>query len=206
MGSLIAFLEPLVGERLASPTVAAALQRLGFARKRRPGVHVAVEIKPAAPRRYSAEHRREPTASSLPSDRTDQEWATLEPLLPKKRDGRGRPSTHARRELMNAIFYIARTGCQWRAIPRCYPHWQAVWSLVRRLRNDDRFSEIYAKEREHWRALRGKSAGPNHAIVDSRSVKTTEKGSLADTMQARRPKAAGTIWQWTAMDLSPVRR
>ena len=63
---------------------------------------------------------------SYPSDLTDQEWAILEPLIPPAKPG-GHPRTTDMREVINAILYLDRTGCQWRALPHEFPPWSTVW-------------------------------------------------------------------------------
>ena len=61
-----------------------------------------------------------------PSDLTDQEWALLEPLLAAS-EGRGRPPKWPARRVANAVFYLLRSGCAWRMLPREYPPWQTVY-------------------------------------------------------------------------------
>ena len=65
-----------------------------------------------------------------PSDLSDAEWAILGPLLPPVRPG-GRPRAHPLREIVDAIRYVLRTGCQWRALPHEYPPWQTVYHFFR---------------------------------------------------------------------------
>src|SRR4029453_10594818 len=65
-----------------------------------------------------------------PSDLTDAEWRRLEPLVPAPLPG-GRPPLHPRREIVNAILYVLRTGCQWRAVPHDLPPWGTVWWYFR---------------------------------------------------------------------------
>ncbi len=60
-----------------------------------------------------------------PSDLTDREWAVLEPLLPRPKEG-GRPQEHSYREIVNAIFYVYRAGCAWRMLPHDLPNWRTV--------------------------------------------------------------------------------
>jgi hypothetical protein len=63
--------------------------------------------------------------SCYPSDLTDAEWALVEPLLPPPGEG-GRPEKHPRREVVDAILYVVRTGCSWRQLPADFPPWQTV--------------------------------------------------------------------------------
>ncbi|MBU0607339.1 MAG: transposase, partial [Armatimonadetes bacterium] len=114
---------------------------------------------PQSPPRYSPQHRREPTATTYPSTLTDAEWAVLEPLLIKK-DGRGRPPTHDKRLLLDAIFYQVRTGAPWRYLPKDFPHWSAVWSLFRRLRDSGKLEQMYDALHEQWRRVSGRKEQP----------------------------------------------
>ena len=73
---------------------------------------------------------------AYPSDVTNAEWKILEPLIPPAKEG-GRPRTTDMREVLGAIFYVDRTGCQWRALPHDFPPWSTVWSYFRTWRNDE---------------------------------------------------------------------
>src|SRR6266702_3273190 len=72
---------------------------------------------------------------SYPSDLSEREWAILEPLIPPAKPG-GHPRTTDMREVINAILYLDRTGCQWRALPHEFPPWSTVWSYFRTWRNN----------------------------------------------------------------------
>ncbi len=124
-----------------------------------------------------------------PSDTTDAEWAVLAPLVPAVLPG-GRPAAHARRGVVDAIFYVLRTGCQWRALPHDYPPWGTAWWWFRRWRDDGTWEAINAALRERARARRGRAPTPSAAILDSRSAKATEKGGRAATTRPRRSPAA----------------
>src|SRR5438128_2479194 len=131
---------------------------------------------------------------SYPSDLSEQEWAILEPLIPPAKPG-GRPCTTDMREVVNAILYLDRTGGQWRALPHEFPPWSTVWSYFRPLRNDGTWKRMHTALREQVRVKQGRQATPSAAIIDSQSVKTTQKGGLAATMGAKRSKAASaTCW------------
>lgn len=120
-----------------------------------------------------------------PSDLTDAEWDILEPLIPPPKAG-GRPAIHARRELVDAMCYVLRTGCAWRLLPHDFPPWQTVYHYFRRWRDDGTFLAVHTALREHTRRSQGRESIPSAAIIDSQSVRTTEKGGSVATMAAKR--------------------
>lgn len=124
--------------------------------------------------------------SIYPSDLTDKQWALLESLFPPPKAG-GRPRTVNLREVVNAILYQNRSGCQWRMLPSDFPPWGTVHWYYRQWRLSGVWLKIHDVLREQVRMQAGKQATPSAAIVDSQSVKTVEKGALAaDTMPARK--------------------
>jgi transposase len=118
---------------------------------------------------------------SYPSDLTDAEWAVLAPLIPFPRPG-GRPPIHERRELVNAMRYVLRGGIAWRALPHDLPPWQTVYHYFRRWRIDGTWERANTSLREQVRVRAGRAAAPTAAILDSQSVRPTEKGGCAATM------------------------
>ena len=126
------------------------------------------------------------------TDVSDEEWATLEPLLPKIKQG-GHPGKHNRREIINGILYILRSGCQWRLMPHDLPPWKTVYHYFRQWRVDGTWRKAHNKLREKARKSMGKNRKPTAAIIDSQTSKTTEKGGLAVMTRARRFSAESGI-------------
>jgi putative transposase len=110
-----------------------------------------------------------------PSDLTDAQWEILEPLVPAPQPG-PQPAKYSRREILNGILYVNRTGCQWRMLPHEYPPWQSVYGYFYRWRKDGTWQRINDALRRQVRQQEGRNPEPTAAIIDSQSVKTTEMG------------------------------
>lgn len=111
-----------------------------------------------------------------PSDMSDGEWELVAPLIAQGAHRRGKRPTVDRRAVLNAIFYRARTGCQWRYVPHEYPNWSTVATCFRTWRLDGRLQQVQDALRERVRKQVGKDATPSAAIIDTQSVKTAEAG------------------------------
>jgi len=109
------------------------------------------------------------------TDLTDAEWGCLEPHVPAP-NRRGRPRLHSPRELLNAVFYVLKSGCPWRLLPRDFPPWETVYHWFRRWRIDGTWEHLNATLREGVRTSLGRNAQPSAGIIDSQSAKTTGVG------------------------------
>lgn len=107
---------------------------------------------------------------------TDQQWAIIQPLLPLQPGGQGRPTTIDMRMAVNAMFYLVRTGCQWRNLPKEYPPPGSVYYHYRKWCRDGTWQKINETLRQQERRRQGRQSEPTAAILDSQSVKTTEAG------------------------------
>jgi putative transposase len=129
-----------------------------------------------------------------PSDLTDEQWSLIESHIPDEKPG-GRPRSVDRREIINAILYLNRTGCSWRMLPHDLPAWSTVHYYYRQFRLQNIWPVIHDRLREQVRVEADKLPTPSAAVVDSQSVKTAEKGGAAGTMRARKSRAgSGTSW------------
>jgi putative transposase len=110
-----------------------------------------------------------------PSDLSDAEWALLEPLLAAS-ERRGRPPKWSARRVVDALFYLLRSGCAWRMLPRKYPPWQTVYHHFRRWCLDGRLRRAHDALWAEVRAREGRTRDPSAAVIDSQVVKTSRAG------------------------------
>ena len=140
------------------------------------------------------------TRKAYPTDLTDQQWSMIAGFFPEHPKGLGgRPREYAYREIVNAILYLLRTGCQWRNLPHDFPPYTLVSTYFHRWRKNELLERIHDTLRERVRKQEGREATPSVILIDSQSVKTTEKGDLTTLTQlsamtrARRSKAGNVI-------------
>jgi transposase len=149
---------------------------------------------------WKPEHRTAAERRGLryPSDLSDAEWALVEPSIPPAKHG-GRHREVNVREVLNAIFYVLSTGCQWQALPKDLPpkstahNYFTLWDWDGTLERIHHALYVAVREKE------GREASPSAAVIDSQSAKAAQKGGRRSirraSMRARRSRAAsGTFW------------
>lgn len=166
------------GIDVCSATIRKALKKAGVKRVRPPrGASTRAAVQGSAPQRYgyTTAHRRQAKPGGMNTDLTDAEWALVHDLF-EREGGRGKPITHARRDIANACMYIVRTGCAWRLLPGNFPPWRAVYSAFRGWARAGTFEAMHDRLRQQWRDRVGKAPEPTAAIIDSQSTRSTPQG------------------------------
>jgi transposase len=131
-------------------------------------------------------------------DLTDEEWALIEDLVePYSGGGRmGRPVKNRRRDVVNAIFYVTATGCQWRALPESYPHWNTVHRYHLRWSKDGTWERICGRLRELVRASEGRQPTCSASVIDARSVRGAATVTSSTRGIRRREESFGEKDLW----------
>jgi transposase len=149
------------------------------------------------------QHRMPMTLNRMayPSDLTDAQWEILEPLIPAI-SPEAAYYVHCRREIVNAILYVLRSGCPWRLLPHEFPAWGTVYSYFRLWQKQGIWDQVLKTLRMEVRKKDGRDAEPSAAIIDSQSIKTSavrgpEKGYDAGkkNLGSQTPRARGYAGQ-----------
>ena len=117
---------------------------------------------------------RQKAMTAYPTRLTDAEWAILEPLIPAHKGG-GRPPKYPRRDILNAILYVVRQGCTWRALPPEFPFWNTAFWYYQEWQKDGTWDRVEDALRRRVRTAEGRDPEPSAGVVDSQSVKGTEQ-------------------------------
>jgi transposase len=144
---------------------------------------------------WTPEHRRVADRRGLryPSNLTDAEWALIEPMIPPAKRGGRRRAVNIR-EVLNGIFYVLSTGCQWNALPKDLPPKSTIYDYLDLWDWDGTLERIHYALYVATREKAGREASPTVAIIDAQSAKGAQKGGPRSTRKAttraRRSKAA----------------
>ena len=134
-----------------------------------------------------------PHRKPYPSDLSDAEWTVIKPLIPSPK-GFGHPVEVDFREILNGIFYVQRTGCQWEMMPHDLPPYTTVYHYFRKWQRQGVWQQMHDQLRDTLREQMGRDRKSSVAIADSQSVKTAEKRGRSTVMTvARKLKAVNAI-------------
>jgi len=132
---------------------------------------------------WTAETRAKVGDLGLGARMSDAQYAVFARFLPPPKTG-GRPSKTDRRLVLDGILHVLRTGCQWRMLPAGFPPWQTTYGFFRAWTQAGVWEAALSELRKQARRAAGREEEPSAAIIDSQSVKTTEKGAPAAMMPA----------------------
>lgn len=125
------------------------------------------------------------------TDLTNEQWAEIERLLPPPCQ-RGRPREHAFREMVNAILYVCRCGCQWRDLPHDFPPYRSVFGYFTAWQHDGTWERVHDTLVLKVRVQAGREPEPSVGVMDSQSVKVNQKGGLPHQKGGPKPRSAAT--------------
>ena len=108
---------------------------------------------------------------AYPTDLTDSQWELIEGFFDTGNYGKNH--RHSKRSLVNAVFYVIKTGCQWRFLPKDYPPWETVYSFYRRAVDNGIWEDMLKALVKKDRIRMGRNPDPGYSLIDSQSVKTT---------------------------------
>ena len=114
-------------------------------------------------------------STRYPTDLSNEEWRCVRPHLPEPAL-QGRPRLHGLRAILDAVFYVLKSGCPWRLLPREFPPWKTVYDWFRKWRIDGTWERLNAELRERLRCRLGRDPNPSAGIVDSQSARTSGVG------------------------------
>lgn len=112
---------------------------------------------------------------TYPSDMSDKQWDLIKDHFDT--GNYGKSLKYSKRELTNAVYYVIKTGCQWRFLPKEYPPWKTVYSFYMRAKRSNIWEKIMKALVEKSRINMSRSANPSYSLIDSQSVKTTDKAT-----------------------------
>jgi putative transposase len=124
-----------------------------------------------------------------PTDLTDKAWDLIKHLVPQAKPG-GRPEAYPKREILNGIFSLLRTGCSWRMLPHDLPPWRTVYYYFWQWRKDGTWTVMHDRLRGDVRVAAGRHRQPSAGSIDSPSIKTTAKGGSTAMMPTNMSMAA----------------
>jgi putative transposase len=136
--------------------------------------------------------QKQPKQHSCPSDLTDKQWALLVPLFETSSTEPAR--IYPVRWVLNAIFYVNRTGCQWNFLPDSFPPWPVVYNQFRRWQKNGTWDRVHDTLRDKLRTTASRNPQPTAAVIDAQSTKTTEKGGYVAMMLVRRSRAGNDTY------------
>lgn len=110
---------------------------------------------------------------TYPSDLTDIQWELIQGYFSTGNYGKSRK--HSQRKLIDAVFYVIKTGCQWRFLPKEYPPWKTVYSFYKRAKDKGTWEKMMDDLVKKSRMKMGRKPNPSYSLIDSQSVKTTDK-------------------------------
>jgi len=170
-----------LGVTVGFATVRSRLVELGFRRHMAPscgpnvgGTDEAV-VEKARSYGYHEGHRYQGPECAYPSSLTDAEWELVRDLFERK-GGKGKPATHSRRAMVDAMLYVVRGGVSWRMLPTEFPPWLQVFKTFQRWNRQGRFEAMYDRLRGMVRERAGRAVNPTAAVIDSQSVDTGAQG------------------------------
>lgn len=135
----------------------------------------------------------EKTATGYPSDLTDKEWALVDPLIPRARQ-LGRPERYTKRAILNAIFYLVRSGCAWRMLPNDLPPWKLVWHYFSHWKKQGVWAQLNERLRDAVRLSVGKKKPRPLRSSTLKACAQLSKAEFVATMLARRYRDESDIF------------